>query len=93
LKPLYLQTESDEAGVEIYVNMAWIAERVTPACLSGTKCAENVPIKTCNDNLIIIQESEINTVRQENNCVYIEGKKEDLVKLTDEFLFRILGIK
>jgi len=88
-----LQTEDDLAGIEIYVNMAQIAERVTPACLSGTTCEENVPIKTCNDNFIIIKEASVNTVRQDSNCVYIEGKKEDLVKLTDEFLFKIMGIK
>ena len=30
---------------------------------------------------------------QNNNCVFIHGSAENLIKLTDQFLFKIMGIK
>lgn len=92
-KPLYIQSEDENAESELYVNLGQVAERVQKVCVEGTACLEGLPIKTCNDNFIIVKESEIAKISQSDGCVYIEGKKEELVKLTDQFLFRILGIK
>lgn len=92
-KPLYIYTENIDAGAEIYSNFNQVALRFQEACPEGQVCEnENLPIKTCEDNLIIIKESNESLIRQENNCVLIYGPAENLVKLTDEFLFETIGI-
>ena len=89
-KPLYIFSESIEAESEIYTNLFQSVERIQNACLE--ECDENLPIKTCEDNFIIIKEGDEKIV-QDNNCVFITGKTENLTKLADEFLFKILEIK
>lgn len=95
-EPLYVYSEDYDAEIEIYKNLFYqnkIVQRMQYACLEGEKCEKDSPIKTCADNFIIIKEKEENRVMQEENCVFIEGKKEDLIKLSDSFLFRIIGIQ
>jgi hypothetical protein len=104
-KPLYIYSENSEAGIEIYRNLFYqnqIVQRVQNACLEGEKCEdENYPIKNCTDNFIIIREnnqSDIlnqnkSTIKQQNNCVFIEGNKGNLTQLSDSFLFKITGIQ
>jgi hypothetical protein len=94
-KPLYIYSENSEALIEIYRNLFYqnqIVERVQEACLKGEKCDSNAPIKTCENNFIIIKESNATSIRQDNNCVFIEGNFQDLTKLSDGFLFKIIGI-
>ena len=97
-KPLYIYSEDTDSEIEIYRNLFYynrIAERVQNACLEEDreKCEESSPIKTCEDNFIIIRESENTEIKQQDNCVFIEGKKEDLIKLSDSFLFKITGVQ
>jgi len=93
-KPVYIQSENEVAGAEAYVNLAQVAERVQEACIeNGGVCVEGLPVKTCSDNFVIIREKEASSISQVDGCVYIEGEKEDLVKLVDQFLFKILGIR
>ena len=92
-RPVYIQSQDESAEIEATLNLRQISERVQRACISSTNCTEGLPIKTCDDNFIIIKESDVERVSQVNNCVYIEGKKENLVALTDGFLFKILGIQ
>jgi len=95
-KPLYIYSESSDAGTEIYRNLFYhnqIIERMQYACLEEEKCEENYPVKDCTNNFIIIKEGENTEVRQQDNCVFIEGKEEELIKLTDSFLFRIIGVQ
>jgi len=95
-KPLYIYSENSQAETEIYKNLFYqnqIAQRVQYACLENKTCEGNLPVKTCEDNFIIIEEGEDNSLRQEKNCVFIEGKKEELSKLSDSFLFKITGIQ
>ena len=92
-KPFYISSESEEAEIEATLNLRQIAERVQRACTEESNCTDELPIKTCSDNFIIIKESSISDVRQEGNCVYIEGPKEELVRLVDGFLYKILGVK
>jgi len=103
-KPLYIYSENKEAEYEIYRNLDPIILRRQYACLNGenvsvaedfdlNNCDAEWPIKTCNDNFIIVKESNISEIIQENNCIFINAKKEDLIKVTDEFLFKILGIR
>ena len=100
-KPLYVYSESSEAKFEIDLNMGQIAERIQGACPShlensdNVECDETLPRKTCSDNLIIIRENKENNISriyQEENCVYIEGSQEEITKLTDLFLFKVLNI-
>lgn len=95
-KPLYIYSENRETLTEIYRNLFYqnlIAQRVQEACIWEEKCEGDFPIKTCSDNFIIIKESENSQIYQQENCVFIEGKKEDLVRLADSFLFKIIGVQ
>ena len=56
------------------------------------QCEESWPMKNCSNNFILIKEGEFK-VEQENNCVFIEGPKENLTKISDEVLFNIIGVK
>jgi len=90
-KPLYISSEDYSSKTEIYRNFKQIAERMQDACFK--ECDEDLPVKTCEDNFIIIRESNSTNITQQNNCVFIEGKKENLTELTDEFLFKVIGIE
>ena len=95
-KPLYISSEDIESESEIYRNLKYqnpIIQRMQLACLEGETCEDDeLPIKTCEDNFIIIKESDITKVSQDNNCVFIEGQGENLTKITDGFLLKIIGI-
>lgn len=91
-KPVYIYSEDSAARIEAYVNLANIAERIQDACTEGASCNENVPVKDCTDNFIIIEEDNSASVSQVQNCVYIKGPADELVKLTDGFLYKILGV-
>ena len=82
-KPAYVYSEDDGAEIEIAVNLGQLAQRVQKACPVGTTCAGDLPAKTCSDNFIIIKEGNISSITQENNCVFIEGGKEELTALAD----------
>lgn len=92
-KPAYVYSEDENAEIDVVVNLGRVAQRVQKACPEGTNCSVDLPVKTCNDNFIIIKEGIENSIVQENNCVFIKGKKEDLAALADQFLFKTLGIK
>lgn len=92
-KPLYIHSQDSYASQEIYQNLKYFVERYQPACFEEKNCPQDLPIKDCTNNFIIYKISNTTSITQQQNCVFIEGKQEDLVYLTDEFLFRILGIK
>ncbi len=92
-QPLYLYSEDYNSEVEIYRNINQIIERLQPACLNKEECKGDFPIINCEKNSIIIKLSNNTKINQIENCVYIQGKRENLTQLTDEFLFRIIGIK
>lgn len=95
-KPLYIFSEDREAEIEIYRNLDQIAQRIQPACFEdgddSEKCEENWPVKTCEDNFIIIKESDVAKIIQNKSCVFIYGEQGNLTKITDEFLFKMLSI-
>ena len=91
-KPLYIYSENNPALAEIYRNLEGIYERIQFACPENKNCEEDIPIKNCEKNFIIIKISKENKITQENNCVFIEGTEENLAKLSDEFLFEVWGI-
>ncbi|MEK6917370.1 MAG: hypothetical protein AABW51_00290 [Nanoarchaeota archaeon] len=93
-EPIYISSQSYDSESEIYRNLDQIVLRRQYACLENETCLDkNFPIKTCEDNFIIIEESNVSEITQRQNCVFIKGKLENLPKITDEFLFKILGIE
>ncbi len=96
-KPLYIYSENVEAETEIYNNLApqfnAVVERIQKACPQNKNCSDSIPKKSCTDNFIIIEYSNSSTLRQENNCVYIQGTPENILKIVDEFLLKLMGIK
>lgn len=91
-KPLYLVSENKDVNSEIYNNLGEIVQRMQLACLEGEECGGDLPTKNCESNLIVVRESEIINIAQENNCVYILGPVENLTQITDEFLLKIIGV-
>ncbi|MBS3071221.1 hypothetical protein J4407_02900 [Candidatus Pacearchaeota archaeon] len=83
-KKIYIYSESIDAESEIRTNLIQIAELI--------ETVNNIEAKTCEDNFIIIRESQATNIKQENNCIFIEGKNEDLSRLADSFLLKILGV-
>jgi len=91
--PVYISSEDYVSEVEIYRNLANIVQRFQGACLTEEDCPENWPIKDCSNNFIIIKKANESRIYQDENCVFIEGKEENLTQMTDEFLFLILDIE
>jgi len=84
-KIVYVQSENEGAESEIIVNLGPIASKV-----------ESVKVRdvgNCEENFIIIEENAETEIVQNGNCVFIHGSAENLIKLTDQFLFKIIGIK
>ena len=81
-KTIYINSEDILSESEIRVNLAQFAEKI-----------ENSENKSCDNNFIKIKEANGSKILQDKNCITIEGKKENLIQLTDEFLFKILGVE
>lgn len=92
-KPLFFSYESNRQGVEeIARNIeSFLSRQPQFACLD--ECEEDFPVKNCSENIIIIKEMNETLIKQEENCVYILGKDEDVLKASDAFIFRILGVQ
>ena len=92
-KPAYIYSEDAEAEAEIAINLGQVAQRIQRACPEDRNCTEDIPVKTCSDNFIIIKENDISSLIQNNNCVLINGPKENLTRIADQFLFKALEIR
>ena len=92
-KPLYISSDDSRATSEIVSNLNQVTLRMQNACFEEEVCEEDIPPKTCEDNFIIIEEKNQTNIIQEENCVFIQGPKENLTMISDEFLFHILGIR
>ncbi len=105
-KPLYVYTENSGAGNQIIGNLGQFILRSQSACPDSDllnedglslECKENAPLKNCTNNFIVIKEIKgdirENKIKQIKNCVVISGTEENLLKLSDEFLYKIIGIK
>jgi hypothetical protein len=92
-QPLYIYSEDSSAEIEVYKNLVNFALRIQRACPADKVCDINVPKKTCEDNFIIISEAERPLIKEDSNCIIINGEKEELVKYTDSVLFKIFGIE
>tara|TARA_Y100000034_G_C6799331_1_gene358531 strand:+ start:392 stop:961 length:570 start_codon:yes stop_codon:yes gene_type:complete len=88
----YKEIDENPASALIYTNMQQIVSKINGGCLEEKDCPEEWPIKTCQDNFILLREKEEISIRQEQNCVFIEGPRAKLPELADDFLLNILGI-
>jgi hypothetical protein len=92
-QPLYISSKYQEAFSEIYVNLNPVVQRIQFACEENKTCDGNFPIKNCDSNFIIFELSNETSITQEKNCVFIKSPIENLTQTTDEFLFKIFGIR
>jgi len=91
-KPLYFSYDSDKQGVnEIARNIGRFTQRQQYVCLYA--CDENLPIKNCSDSIISIKTANETLINQEDNCVYIQATQDNITKVSDAFLFKLLGIQ
>ncbi len=86
--PLYVSSDVlPQAESEIRVNLGQIASSVKNRAYESES-------ETCSDNFIIIKQGNNNEITQNEGCVYITGSSEtNTVKITDQFLYKILGIR
>ncbi|MEM4271120.1 MAG: hypothetical protein QXO70_03445 [Candidatus Pacearchaeota archaeon] len=92
-KPLYFSRDSSQEGIiEIEKNLNRIASRIQYACLDEN-CSE-FAIKNCSsNNIIIIKEIKNETfISQEDNCIFINALSGEIVRASDRFLYKILGL-
>jgi hypothetical protein len=88
-KPLYISGENYGAEYEIARNLAQFSTRVQEVCITEN-CSRDLPIKDCSeDNVIVIQDSKVESVYQIENCVYIDASIENQTKYADAFLFKL----
>jgi len=92
-KNLYFSADSNRESIdEINRNIGRFSERVQLACVD--ECEEDLPVKNCTENIIIIQETNSTSlIKQEDNCIYILSSIQDSVKASDKFIFDLLRIK
>jgi hypothetical protein len=82
--PLYISSSNQGVIIELASTIGRYSWRVQEACFGS--CEQDLPEKTCTDNLIIWEESEFNNVYQEQNCIFIEGD----TRAVDAFIYNIL---
>jgi len=94
-RPLYFVfDEKDEAVFELEKNLGSLALRYGDACLADRACSnEEFVVKTCEDNVIVISESEEIKTYKEGNCIFLEGPKDKQMILADKLIYRALGIQ
>ena len=79
-----------EEGIsEILNNIGRYALRYQRACLSEENCLDDIPIKDCNNNLIVFEEGIVSKIYKNESCVYIIGNE---TKGADAFLYNVLGV-
>ncbi|MDD5193440.1 MAG: hypothetical protein PHF67_02535 [Candidatus Nanoarchaeia archaeon] len=96
-EPLYFVGDFPDASYELKRNLYPFALRIQDACITGVNCSmENLPIKDCySDNIIILKEpikGDKERINQENKCLFINANLENQTIYADAFLFKILGI-
>ena len=92
-KPAYIYSESAVAGAEVYRNIHPLSSGISYACPEGEKnCDASLPVKTCSNNFIIIRESSETRIIQKDSCVYIEGPAENMTRIADGFILKVIGV-
>ncbi len=101
-KPLYFAGQDGIGKQEILMNFQQLIPDVIPripqdACVRGMediKCEDENPIKNCSqDNIIIFKEKNFTEINQIQNCIIINSPYYQQARVSDAFLYKIMGIK
>lgn len=84
---LYIDAENEAILAELGSTLGKYSSRVQPACYGA--CTRDLPEVNCTVNVIVWESAEENRVRQEDQCVFIEGD----IRAVDAFIYRTLGIQ
>lgn len=87
-QPLYF-VNPNEGASEILNNIGRYVLRYQESCLTNESCANDLPVKNCESNLIVFETGNETRVYQNESCIFIVG---DGAKGVDAFLYRVLGI-
>ena len=91
-KPLFFVGQSG-ARQELERNLGNFVSWSQDACFENEDCPEDAPKKNCEDNIIIIKESEEIDISEEENCIFISAPPGEQVRVADALLFKILGLR
>ncbi|MFH1500648.1 MAG: hypothetical protein ABIE22_01755 [archaeon] len=91
-KNLYFVSEDSQAKTEIYQNMKYYIDRVQDVCFYDN-CTEDLPIKNCSENIVLISIGNNTGVEQEENCIFIKAPSSEIIRASDAFIFKVLGIR
>lgn len=88
---LYFTYDSERyATEELARNIGRLSSRVQYVCLG--ECEQDLPVKNCTENIILVQDSNQTLIKQEDNCIYILSNTENSVRAADKLIFDLLGI-
>jgi flagellar basal body-associated protein FliL len=84
---IFIASEDDLSRQELAGVLTNYAGRVQQACY-GPCASEDLPEKTCADNLIVVRSSVAQGVSQQQNCIFIDGD----INAVDAFLYRLFRL-
>ncbi len=82
---LYVSSENPATLYELTSTLGKFVSKMQEACYGP--CEKNLPEKNCSLPFIIVNESEELNVRQEDQCIFIQGD----IRSADAFLYRIFN--
>lgn len=84
---LYVASDGPFSFNQIAINLGPFVSSVREACFGP--CEKNLPEKSCNDSLIVINSSATESkVYRKENCLFIDGNSDS----TEAMLYHILGV-
>lgn len=95
-KPLYFVSGNPDALNEFMYNIRRYASRAQEVCLQGELCAGDFVEKNCSSNIIMFktnEDFEKVQILREDNCLFIEGKSEEMARASDRIVFKLLGVQ
>jgi hypothetical protein len=88
----YVAVAAGEVGRNL---VEGLGAKISSACLTNHTVCEGKPIITCentNSSVIYIKESEDPKLVMKGNCLIIQGKGGELVKVADRVILQIYGV-
>lgn len=87
------EEEVNEEKVEREVKEEKEAEEKEIDVLNASICNEILPLKTCDDNFIVFEYSNVSAIKRKRNCIIISGNETTIDKSIDRFLYELFSIK
>lgn len=72
-----------------------LGAKISSACISNHPVCEGKPIITCsntNESVIFIKESDDAKIVMDGNCLTLQGREKELLKVTDRVILQLYGI-